>query len=308
MTHKPNHVEADVLTIGETHSYNECRQKTFSHNGYDAVEQFCNWLFTPEHATSTVIAHNQAGYDGRFILQWCLKRGMHPSKYIRQGSRIMYMEFAKYHIRFVDSYHFFLEPLKSPSKTYNIDTLKGFFPHFFNRPENQDYIGTVPSQEMFGASNLTSKVYEQEFKPWYDKVVSECNNDWSFKDELVKYCRADVELLSKSILAFRKMLKDKLDIDPFRYVTLASLCMAIFRGCFLPDKSVVASEQNKKVSKVCKEWLIYLNNDKLIPEVPVFVDKANLQCNTEDLNKGKLDGDTTIYYQQDKHIFSCDAV
>ena len=161
---------------------------------------------------------------------------------------------------------------------------------------------------MFGSNNLTTKVYEQEFKPWYDKVVSECNNDWSFKDEMVKYCRADVELLSKSILSFRKMFKDKLDIDPFRYVTLASLCMAIFRGCFLPDKSIVANEQNKKVSKVCNEWLIHLNDDKLIPEVPVFIDKANLQCNEDNLNKGKLDGDTTIYYQQDKHIFSCDAV
>ena len=75
-----------------------------------------------------------------------------------------------------------------------------------------------------------------------------CNNDWSFKSEMIKYCRADVELLSKAVLSFRKMFKDKLDIDPFRYVTLASLCMAIFRGCFLPDKSIVANEQNKKVS------------------------------------------------------------
>ena len=76
---------------------------------------------------------------------------------------------------------------------------------------------------------------------------------------MAKYCKADTELLSKSILVFRKMFKDKLDIDPFRYVTLASLCMAIFRGCFLPKKSIVANEQNKPVSTVSKEWLMYLN-------------------------------------------------
>ena len=99
---------------------------------------------------------------------------------------------------------------------------------------------------MFGSKNLTTKVYNEEFKPWYDKAVSDCNNDWSFKNEMIKYCRADVELLSKAVLSFRKMFKDKLDIDPFRYVSLASLCMAIFRGCFLPDKSIVANELNKK--------------------------------------------------------------
>ena len=82
MTHKPNHVEADVLSIGDTHNYDECKHDTFSVNGSDVVDKFCNWLFTKEHSGSTVIAHNQAGYDGRFILQWCLNRGLHPSKFI----------------------------------------------------------------------------------------------------------------------------------------------------------------------------------------------------------------------------------
>ena len=72
------------------------------------------------------------------------------------------------------------------------------------------------------------------------------------------------------------MFKDRLYIDPFRYVTLASLCMAIFRGCFLPDKPIVANEQNQTVSKVCKEWLLYLNDDNMNPEVPIFLDKSSL--------------------------------
>ena len=86
------------------------------------------------------------------------------------------------------------------------------------------------------------------------------------------------------------------------------LCMAIFRGCFLPDKSIVANEQNKPVSKVCKEWLTYLNDDKLIPEVPIVIDKSDIQYNEEDLHKDKLDGDTTVYYNYTKHTFTVDAV
>jgi len=308
LTHKPNHVDCDVLTIGSNHNYKDCRKDTFTYSGYDVIDKFCNWLFTKQNSNSTVIAHNQAGYDGRFILQWCLNRGMHPTKFIRQGSRIMYMEFRKFNIRFVDSLHFFLEPLKKLSSTYNIDTIKGFFPHFFNIPENQDYIGKVPNQAMYGVRNMDSDVYEKEFKPWYKEIVAENKNDWNFREEIVKYCRADVELLSKSVLSFRKMFKERLDIDPFRYVTLASLCMAIFRGCFLPDKSIVANDQNKPISKVCKEWLLYLNNDKLIPEVPITIDKNNIICNDCNAHKDKLDNDDTIYYPHDKHTFTADAV
>ena len=70
------------------------------------------------------------------------------------------------------------------------------------------------------------------------------------------------------------MFKERQGIDPFRYVTLASLCMAIFRGCFLPDKSIIANEQNTTVSKVCKEWFLHLQDEKVIPEVPILFDKS----------------------------------
>ena len=54
--------------------------------------------------------------------------------------------------------------------------------------------------------------------------------DWSFKVEMVKYCWADVEVLAKAVLKLRHLIKQKLDTDPFRYITLPSMCMAIYRG------------------------------------------------------------------------------
>ena len=317
-THKPNHVEAETLITSKTCKYEDCLGERFSYSGYDVVDKFCNWLFTDKHSNSTIIAHNGAGYDNRFILQWCLHKNLHPDKYIRQGNRIMYMEFKKFSIRFVDSLHFFLEPLKKLSKTYSIDTLKGYFPHYFNRPSNQNYVGKIPSERMFGIKNLSTDEYNEKFKPWYEKQVEENRNDWDFKNEMIKYCRADVELLSKSVLAFRKLFKEKLDIDPWRYVTLASLCMAIFRGAFLPKKSIVANEPNKPVSKVCKEWLIHMNDDSLKQEVPVMIDKSVLNFDENRLHKNKLKvggmfhsslaSDTTVYYPQKSHIFTCDAM
>ena len=121
--------------------------RKFGINGYDCSTKFCDWLFTPENRNSTVIAHNGAGYDNKFILQYCLNKGLVPSSFIRQGSRITYMNFNRFAIRFVDSLHFLSQPLKSLPETYNIDTLKGYFPHHFNRPENQNYIGSIPNEK-----------------------------------------------------------------------------------------------------------------------------------------------------------------
>ena len=57
------------------------------------------------------------------------------------------MTFKKYDLRFIDSYYFFLSPLKDLSSTYEIDTVKGFFPHHFNKQENQNYIGEIPKKQ-----------------------------------------------------------------------------------------------------------------------------------------------------------------
>ena len=64
----------------------------------------------------------------------------------------------------------------------------------------------------------------------------------------------------------------------------------------------------KKISKACKEWLLYLNDDKLIPEVPIKIDKENIMCNECDLHRDKLDDDEKIYYPYNKHMFTVDAV
>ena len=117
------------------HRYEDCLRESLGFSGYGCEAKFCDWLFTDSNEHSTVIAHNGAGYDNKFILQHCLMRGLTPDNFIRQGSRITYMRFKKYNIRFIDSVHFFLQPLRKLSGTCNIDTIKGHVPHMFNRPE-----------------------------------------------------------------------------------------------------------------------------------------------------------------------------
>ncbi|GFR09692.1 uncharacterized protein TNCT_492551 [Trichonephila clavata] len=46
--------------------------------GYDAIDKFCKYLFSPQHKGFTAIAHNMKGFDGHFILRWfCLKYKNH---------------------------------------------------------------------------------------------------------------------------------------------------------------------------------------------------------------------------------------
>ena len=80
--------------------------------------------------------------------------------------------------------------------------------------------------------NMTSEAYEKEFKQWYASQMF--RTDWNFKEEMKKYCEADVALLAKTVLKFRKLFLDSLDVDPFRYVTLASLCVSIYINKFKP--------------------------------------------------------------------------
>ena len=153
----------------------------------------------------------------------------------------MYMALKNHCLRFLDALHFFLELPHNLNSTYNIDTKQNSFPHASTDPKIKT-VGEIPDEDMYGAKNMGADTYNQQGKPWCDEIKSEPN--WDFKHEMTTYYKADVELLKKSVLNLRQMFKGKLDIDPFRYVTLASLCMAIFRSCFLPDKSIKQSSQN----------------------------------------------------------------
>ena len=64
-------------------------------------------------------------------------------------------------------------------------------------------------------------------------------------------------------------------VDPFAYITLASLCKALFIANDLPEHSIVGNENNKTSSQVAREWLLYLQNTLSISineEQPIFVE------------------------------------
>ena len=104
------------------------------------------------------------------------------------------MEIPKLSIRFIDSLNFLQMPLKSFPKTFGMNELKkGYFPHYFNKECNKNYVGPMPSKKHYGYNQMKPDGRAKFFK-WYDDCVSE-NYIFDFKKEILEYCRSDVDIL-----------------------------------------------------------------------------------------------------------------
>ena len=71
---------------------------------------------------------------------------------------------------------------------------------------------------------------KEDFDKWYATVKDQTFN---FKNEMYKYCKSDVDILKRGCLKLRELFLQISGIDPFEYITMASVCMAIFRNEFL---------------------------------------------------------------------------
>lgn len=77
-------------------------------------------------------------------------------------------------------------PLARLPKTFGVEELKkGFFPHKFNRDENQNYVGVLPDRKFFDAEMMSSEK-KKEFELWYERRK---NQPFDFRTEIYEYCK-----------------------------------------------------------------------------------------------------------------------
>lgn len=194
------------------------------------IDQFCNWAF--EQKNHTFIAHNGKGYDYQFIIRWVYANTDYQPFVIFNGSKINYMSIKELNIRFIDSLSFITRPLKDFPKIFGEKELKkGYFPHWFNTKEHWDYIGEMPDASYFKYNSFKEKS-RNDFIKWYDDKVKN-NYIWNQKKEMKEYCISDVDILRKCCIKFRQLYIDVGDIDPFQYLTIASVCMSIYKYHFV---------------------------------------------------------------------------
>ena len=169
------------------------------------------------------------GYDGVFLIEYLVKNSMRPSKVIYNGSKVMYMELGKgLNLRFLDSLNFLPMKLAALPKAFGLEELcKGYFPHFFNTRDHQTYVGPYPDPEAYGA-NYMSTGDREAFLKWHE-AKTRSGAVFDFREEMELYCRSDVDILRRACLQFRQLMMEAAGVDPFCYVTIASVCMGIYK-------------------------------------------------------------------------------
>ena len=255
----------------------ECKQETGKHEpnlcivhneagdewifqGSDTTKDFCEWLFSKEHQGCIVVAHNFQGYDGYFIQEFLNKNAVKYDVILR-GAKILTITVPMFNMKFIDSLNFIPMGLSKFPKTFGMAELcKGYFPHLFNKEENQDYVGPIPPVPYYSPNTMKPEARES-FLAWH-KEQRESDYTFCFKEEIIKYCRSDVDILRKCCMEFREMLRDITDIDPFeKCLTIASYCHEVYRTNFLKKDTIAVFQHDRqlkmKQSNMAVKWLSY---------------------------------------------------
>lgn len=212
-----------------------CGKREVVFRGENVTQDFGQWLVSRQHRNTTVIAHNAKGYDNYFILNYLLKASITPSV-IFQGSQATYMHVGKgINLRFLDSLMFLPMGLAQLPKCFDLTEMKkGYFPHYFNKPANYNTVQEgLPSKEDYGYKTMTA-AKQAAFDKWYsqnEKIL------FDFEREMEDYCRSDVDILRRACMTYRNLMMQVTDgVDPFTFVSAASVCMGVFRARFLKEQ------------------------------------------------------------------------
>ena len=207
-----------------------------------------------------MVAHNFQGYDGYFIQNY-LNENAVKYEVILRGAKILSMTVPMFNMKFIDSLNFIPMSLAKFPKTFGMTELcKGYFPHLFNKEENQNYVGPIPPQPYYVPNTMKPET-RKAFLAWH-KEQRDNEYVFNFNEEIIKYCRSDVDILRKCCMEFREMLREITDIDPFeKCLTIASACHEVYRTNFLKEDTIAVFQRERelkmKQSNMAVKWLSY---------------------------------------------------
>ena len=148
-----------------------------------------------------VVFHNLKGFDDMFILHELYQQQREVADQLTVGAKVL--SFKSGPLKFIDSLCFLPMPLASFPSTFNLTELKkGFFPHLFNTPDNQQYVGRIPDLEFYDTDGMMAKKKE-ELTRWHTDQVRR-NVSFHFQQEMIDYYKSDVALLKSGCEAFQQ--------------------------------------------------------------------------------------------------------
>jgi len=218
-----------------------------------------------------IYIHNLGKFDIIFLFKYLVKLGQ-VSPIIHNG-RIISIKFSfgdnyKYRLHFKDSYLLLLTSLRKLTKSFNVETQKSMFPHFFVNENNLNYIGKVPEIKYFDKINKNDyNNYRKNFKI-----------NWNLKNEAIKYCNIDCISLYQVVLKFSELIFQHFGISIHKYPTLPSLAFAIFRTNFIPKN--VIPQLSGKISNDIRQGYTGGAVDVYIPYLPKKVKGKGYDVNS----------------------------
>ena len=212
----------------------------------------------------TIIGHNAARFDSFFLIQSFLENAVEEPKIFFDGRSPLKITLGR-KVNIIDSFKFLQVPLSKLPSMFDLPVKKGFFPHGFNLPENQDYIGCIPPSSFFETKFMTEKKFT-EFEEWYldwgRKYLSDQIPDWNFQKELYEYCSDDVSVLRLAWLSFHDTMYSVTNLHVgIDNVTSASYTNMVWRSKIpkytiglIPKSNYCHQNQQSKAALV---WLKY---------------------------------------------------
>ena len=210
-----------------------CGRERVVFEGVRALEQFGEYVLNGTRAGAVCMAHNASGYDTHFLLDYVHSVGIKPSV-VLNGHKILCLEAQG--VRFIDSLNYFPMALARLPKAFGVGELsKGWFPHLFNVPANQGYVGPMPDVEHYTPDDMSTSS-RAEFHAWYAEQVGRV---FDMRKELLKYCVSDVDILQRCCGSFRTLFVRYTNLEPFtRSFTIAGACNRVYRTHYLNEGEV----------------------------------------------------------------------
>lgn len=196
-----------------------------------------------------IYIHNLANFDGIFLLKALAQIGnlkvvMNKEKLISFDFHFKPNIFSKAEIilNFRDSYQILLGSLKKLGQSFNVDTIKTIFPYRFINENDLNYIGPIPSFKYFDG------ITKEEYSIYCSEIN---NNQWSLRNEAIKYCINDCISLYEIIFKYNKLYYSNFNININEHVTLSSHAFRIFRTHFMPKMIIpmIYGEDFKNIKK-----------------------------------------------------------
>ena len=236
----------------------EEKQKIFE--GKDCMTKFCLWLFKEEqHQNAVCLAHNLNGYDGYFIPQFLYNNAVKPDVIIN-GAKIISIYVPGMGITFKDSLNYFPMALSKLPRAF------GF------QEKNAKYEGKLPEMKWYDADGMSASS-KKEFEKWYESEKETVGVKWNLREQLLKYCINDVDILRNCCMLFRNLFMEVTKtspedpgVDPLeKPLTIAAACNLVLRRNFLEPESIaiIPPDGYGPVQNFSRDSIRWLNYEAL---------------------------------------------